>query len=382
MTIKYIQKAFVIFLMVTVLAPSILANPSFPISNTGNTSIPNESPEDNFLMDPNITELHFTSEYVYLKIIPQTFSRGDFNATYIITNSGTNWINQTIALPGYSWYAILGDVVTSILVDDASVNYWVDSVIIENQIPSYTDEYYCFLFNVTFAPLQSRTISVEFPFTIDRYTIGNLSVEYIVTTGNSWSGSIGLADIIFEFPSEYVSEFISIIPIDCTFSNVSDSTTKLQWHYENWNPTEEIRVIWAPDMPIEVYIEYDDIKCNINEEILVNATIINNGATISSVQSYQLQYDFGDGYCTSWISNLTASHKYNGTGTYQIKIWVRYTGYYLEVVSEEPATISVTVGEKVNDNSSILIGGLIILGISVFILILYVLRKNRPPIIQ
>ena len=204
----------------SIILPSVLGNPSFPIWNAGNTSLPEDTSGNVFLMDPNRFDLRFTSEYVLLEINHNSFTRGELNATYLITNSGSNWINQTIALPGYSIYAEEGEAVITIQVDEASIEYWFDAVEIENIMP-ISNEYFCFLFNLTFQPLQTRKISVDFPFTIDRYTPGNLSAKYIVTTGNSWAGSIGQADIFYKFPTENVNDYTSIAPSNYTFENES-----------------------------------------------------------------------------------------------------------------------------------------------------------------
>ena len=62
-------------------------------------------------------------------------------------------------------------------------------------------------------------------------------VMYIVTTGRSWSGNIGSADVSIQMPPDtFPHTFIPSIPT----TSVSDGW--IRWHFNNWIPREEISV--------------------------------------------------------------------------------------------------------------------------------------------
>ena len=92
----------IIITILTAYSSESLANPIVPNwHSSGLPTIPNDAIGVNVptLIDPNNQDLLFTKEYVVLDISNYTSLMGELNATYTVLNSGTYWINQTIAIP-------------------------------------------------------------------------------------------------------------------------------------------------------------------------------------------------------------------------------------------------------------------------------------------
>lgn len=69
-------------------------------------------------------------------------------------------------------------------------------------------------------------------------------VEYIVTTGRTWGGPIGVADIEIEVLPGTPPHLFVPVP-DAT--EVADG--KVRWHFENWTPRREVAVLYSWPIP-------------------------------------------------------------------------------------------------------------------------------------
>jgi len=334
---KEIHILLICIITISFIFPSISANPSVPITDPGTSGLP-ENPGP-YLMDSNRSDLRFTYEYVYIQIGNVIESHPVFNATYIITNSGINWINQTIAIPGLE---ILDN--ATLTLDGNNVTWWY-------QYGVYVEDYIwdggtfgCYLLNITFAPFQSRTINIESKIQFHVYFdtnpklgSGNLSMKYIVMTGNSWVGGIGEADLVVEFDGSYLNKVTNSTLIDYNYQNET-GIVRLKYHYTDWHPTTNLRVCWIPkNWPITVNATVsEDSIYRINENITIE---------LDSDFIYSISYmcDFGDGIIANWSSNSTITHNYSTPGTYTITIWAR-DGFYKAV--SEPVYLTITIEEE------------------------------------
>lgn len=332
----------ILFLIsITVLTiPIVHANPSFSLTDPGTSGIP-EAYGSNYLMDPNREDLRFTYEYVFIRIGNVARSLPEFNATYVITNSGNSWINQTIALPGLDYTQN-----STLSVDDAPISWWYQYYVnMENNWG--WDTYACYMFNLTFAPQQSRSIDISSPIrfmvNFGAYTQlypGNVSVRYIVLTGNSWTGGIGEADICVEFDNRYLKEVTYVSLSDITFQNTTE-TTKLNYHNTSWHPDRDLIVGWAPgNWPFNT-----TVSASFNNTLIRNETFaleLNSEVRLHAVEYF---FDWGDGTITNWTTLSYQTHLYSSTGNYTIKIWSKDRFY--GIVSNEPVTVAVSVEDPV-----------------------------------
>jgi hypothetical protein len=75
---------------------------------------------------------------------------------------------------------------------------------------------------------------------------GNLWFEYILETGASWAGPIGIADIVITFRDPIEEGSVTIAP-----EGWHGATNELAWHLENFEPGEagrnaEVSLLWKP----------------------------------------------------------------------------------------------------------------------------------------
>jgi len=89
-----------------------------------------------------------------------------------------------------------------------------------------------------------KDIVIQVTYTTEPYYFADASYiySYILETGTGWKDTIGTADIIFQLPYELNdSNFYSCQPQDCMLSE-----NKIQWHYEDFEPTSNISVSLLP----------------------------------------------------------------------------------------------------------------------------------------
>jgi hypothetical protein len=355
--------------------PIVHANPSFSLTDPGTSGIP-EAYGSSYLMDPNRDYLRFTYEYVFIRIGNVCWGLPEFNATYVITNSGNSWINQTIAIPGLDYREN-----STLRVDDVPITwryqYYVD---MENNWG--WDTYACYLFNLTFAPYQSRTINISSPIIFDVYFNtgikaypGNLTCRYIVLTGNSWTGGIGEADICVEFDNLYLNEISNFTLKGFTYQNTTH-TTRLIYHNESWHPEQDLFVSWVPEnWPFNT-----TVSKSFNNTLVKNETFALELEFEEGLHTVEYLFDWGDGTITNWTTLSYQTHLYTSTGNYTIKIWSKDRFY--EIVSDEPITVAVTVEDPVivvNSNPGYIYLGIIwIIGCVILISGYVVYRKRKP----
>ena len=157
-----------------------------------------------------------------------------------------------------------------------------------------------------------------------------------MTTGNSWVGGIGEADIIVEYQAEYLNQITNTTLDDFTFSN-NTNVVQMVYHYENWSPTADLRISWIPKgWPITVNSTLPDTATyKINETIEIELDSYFN-------RNFSVEYccDFGDGSYSNWSTNSIITHKYSTPGTYTITIWAR-DGFYNVVTEPQMSIITI-----------------------------------------
>ncbi len=90
----------------------------------------------------------------------------------------------------------------------------------------------------------AKDVVIEVTYTTEPYQFADASYiyAYILETGTGWKDTIGTADIIFQLPYELNdSNFYSCQPQDCMLSG-----NKIQWHYEDFEPTSNISASLLP----------------------------------------------------------------------------------------------------------------------------------------
>jgi hypothetical protein len=87
-----------------------------------------------------------------------------------------------------------------------------------------------------------KDVFIQVTYTAQPYDNGGYHYSYVLITGDGWKDTIGSADIIFEVPYELnKTNFISCIPMDCSIG-----TNKVQWHYENLDPVDNVSISLLP----------------------------------------------------------------------------------------------------------------------------------------
>jgi tetratricopeptide (TPR) repeat protein len=89
-----------------------------------------------------------------------------------------------------------------------------------------------------------KDVIIEVTYTTEPYhgADASYSYAYILETGIGWRDTIGVADIIFQLPYELNdSNFYSCRPDDCVMDG-----NKVQWHYEDFEPTSNIVISLLP----------------------------------------------------------------------------------------------------------------------------------------
>jgi tetratricopeptide (TPR) repeat protein len=89
-----------------------------------------------------------------------------------------------------------------------------------------------------------KDIAIEVTYTTEPYYDADASYvyAYILETGTGWKDTIGTADVIFQLPYELNdSNFYSCQPSDCVLNG-----NKIQWHYEDFEPTSNISISLLP----------------------------------------------------------------------------------------------------------------------------------------
>lgn len=338
MKAHYLISIMSIISITVFIIPNVHANPSFSLADPGTSGIPEGS---NYLMDPNRDDLRFTYEYVFIRIGNVGWSQPELNATYVITNSGSSWINQTIALPGLDYWGN-----TTLRIDDEPIAWWYQYYVKMESTWDW-DTHSCYMFNLTFAPQQSRKIDISSPilFTANigifpQLYPGNVSVRYIVMTGNSWTGGIGEANICVEFDNRYLKEVNYVSLSNVLFHN-STETTILKYHNTSWNPDRDLIVGWAPgNWPFNTTVSKSfNNTLNLNESFALE---LDSGEGLHRVEYF---CDWGDGTITNWTTLSFQTHQYSSTGNYTIRIWSKHQ--YYGIVSDEPVTVAVTVENPV-----------------------------------
>jgi hypothetical protein len=107
-----------------------------------------------------------------------------------------------------------------------------------------------------------KDVIIQVTYTAQPYDTGRYDYSYVLLTGSGWKDTIGSADIIFELPYELnETNLISCSPKDC---NVG--TTKVQWHYENFEPSFNVSVSLIPP-PVwqNILIESENTTRNPND---------------------------------------------------------------------------------------------------------------------
>lgn len=369
---------------------NVSANPVIPQWNPGSpvTDDKNWIP---YMNDPNVLDLSFKEEWVIINASDINSMVAWLNASYIIQNTGSNWINQTIAFPGYSdFYFLHGQV--SIQVDGTEVAWGTTSIGIPNNDainPYGFDDHYCFFINVTFAPLQHHNISTKYPVAMMNYrdskTIeGTLNLIYIVTTGSLWPEPIENATIIISLPQDCVKEFALFSP-DVPQYNNNSLTTNLTWHYSNWQPQKEIVASWFPkNWPVIVTANQTAFNLSKGEEIFIELKINYTGSVDWGIFhiGHRLKIDFGDGTIQNWTDNTTFQHRYNESGNYEVKVWVM-EAFETHIISEEQVVITVNVdsGQESGQLSNyyIYVGIIIVVIIILSSVVIFLKLRNKPP---
>ncbi len=391
--IKIMGYVIIIALICTMLtSEKIIANPVMLSWNSGSPAISDNTYPDNLMQDPNYQDLLFSSEYVFLEVRDIGSMKAWLDASYVISNSGSNWINQTIGIPGYSFLIQLEESDnTSIKIDGIEVDWMFGAIDIPNDYennPHGTSDHRSFLVNVSFSPYQVRNISVDFPVTLMNHrsadTVeGTLNLIYVVTTGAQWPEPIGDATIIYSIPKENIEEFVIISPELPVFNNASQNTI-MTWKYQNWTPTQEIVVSWNPDnWPLYVTTNQSSFEVGVGESISFELGAYFNGSANNALYNYFGQYyyklDYGDNFIHNWSSNSSIEYIYSSPGNYTIKVWARDSSSHIE--PDEPLVLYVNVTEQLpppsDDISPFVIGGIIVIICVGFALFYYVISKRK-----
>ncbi len=69
-------------------------------------------------------------------------------------------------------------------------------------------------------------------------------ISYIVTTGRTWGGSIGEADIKIQLDEEYLPHTVVVYPQPTRVSN-----GWIQWQFKNWKPESDLTVMFLRPAP-------------------------------------------------------------------------------------------------------------------------------------
>lgn len=107
-----------------------------------------------------------------------------------------------------------------------------------------------------------KDVIIQVTYTAQPYDSGGYHYSYVLITGAGWKDTIGSADIIFEVPYELnETNFTSCFPKDCTID-----TSKVQWHYEDFEPSFNVSVSLLPP-PIwqRILIERENTTKNPND---------------------------------------------------------------------------------------------------------------------
>ncbi|MGB8983470.1 MAG: hypothetical protein WCC12_16490, partial [Anaerolineales bacterium] len=107
-------------------------------------------------------------------------------------------------------------------------------------------------------------VIIEVVYTTEPYHDADASYvyAYVLETGTGWKDTIGAADIIFQMPYELnASNVYDCWPKDCTVS-----ATKVQWHYENFEPTSNISIsLLPPPLWQRITVEKGNVAQNPND---------------------------------------------------------------------------------------------------------------------
>ncbi|MBI5354602.1 MAG: DUF4424 family protein [Chloroflexi bacterium] len=106
-----------------------------------------------------------------------------------------------------------------------------------------------------------KDVIIQVTYTAEPYISPNAAYgySYVLITGDGWKGTIGTVDIMFQVPYELNdSNFISCSPHDCKVSE-----NKIQWHYEDFNPSDNVNVsLLPPPLWQSILVERKNIDQN------------------------------------------------------------------------------------------------------------------------
>jgi hypothetical protein len=225
-----------------------------------------------------ITNVRMVSETVLIQIdadSPLDNGDGKVTATFTMRNLGDVDEQMDVRFPldqTVGWgklcmapsfqYPTIDDIRVKVNGNSVSTHTTYQTVPVETENePSSTTTIPCWAnFPVSFPA--GKDVIIQVAYTAQPYDSGGYNYSYVLVTGAGWKDTIGSADIIYEVPYELnETNFISCFPNDC-----SVGTTKVQWHYENFDPPFNVTLsLLSPPIWKRILIERKNTSQNPND---------------------------------------------------------------------------------------------------------------------